>query len=54
MSDTREEIYRKINVINEKLNWIDNYIERDGMLSQKRGLERQLEEMDRIEKEELY
>lgn len=53
MSDTREEIYRKINIINDKLYWVGDWRERNDLYGQKRGLVGRLEEMDRIEKEDM-
>lgn len=52
MSDTREEIHRKINIINDKLYWVGDWRERNDLRSHKLLLERKLEEMDRIEKED--
>jgi len=51
--DTRETIYYKLNIINERLSWINNSTERGGMLGQKRGLEIQLETWDKIERGEI-
>lgn len=42
---TRDEIYRRIDVINGKLYWVNV----DALVSQRKGLHRQLEKMDRDE-----
>lgn len=44
---TREEIYRRIDIINGKPYWVSVPHEQDAMESQKKGLYRQLEQMDR-------
>ena len=46
---TRDEIYRRIDVINGKLYWVNVSHERNAMESQRKGLYRQLEQMDKDE-----
>jgi len=48
----KETMLNMINFIDEKLSWVNNHIERGGMIGQKRVLEIKLEQLeDKLSKE---